>query len=411
MIKKTHTDYVKEAIEYFKNEYDKIKLKGLKYKYELGESSDDLLKLYNIEDCWEDIDIYDYRLEAIKNLESVGFIKNFKIVAGPSQDAYSPSINFAECLIDEEQLLTEGKGTTKNGIENIFTKTQENRYKDSEIERFLNLLSQQFIQSMTYSISDGRLWKKEDIILNEYRIILKYDPIIFKNKNIAKQFKEFNKKFKELFMFIGKTFWYDEGNTFLSLYPDQRHSTKGEDAIFWMEEKIKLDEIIKEFEKEYLELIKQFNTYGVNHNKEEIKVIHEFENSIQEKSLNVNIIKEIISKTKGPKEPNDYQKSKKIEKSFEGLAYWTDGSITFNGKDLILRSQLRDLLRLFISGPNKIMTFDDIKDTIIEAYGRGKTKNSTISKYINELREELKKYTTNIVIKNEKDTGYKIVKI
>ena len=93
------------------------------------------------------------------------------------------------------------------------------------------------------------------------------------------------------------------------------------------------------------------------------------------------------------------------------MSYWTDGSITFKDEDIILRAQLRDLLRLFISNPNKIMTFDDIKDTIIKSENRGKTKNSNISKYVNELESELKKYTNNIIIKNENETGYKIIKV
>lgn len=129
------------------------------------------------------------------------------------------------------------------------------------------------------------------------------------------------------------------------------------------------------------------------------------------KPLEINLTKEIMLKNKKTKEPNDYQKTKKIEKEFNGLSYWTDGSITFKDEDIILRAQLRDLLRLFISNPNKIMTFDDIKDTIIKSENRGKTKNSNISKYVNELERELKKYTNNIIIKNENETGYKIIKV
>ncbi|MEI6352767.1 MAG: winged helix-turn-helix domain-containing protein [Candidatus Nomurabacteria bacterium] len=200
----------------------------------------------------------------------------------------------------------------------------------------------------------------------------------------------------------------------LNSYTIDKNVTKLLDKISKELDDVK--EVFKEIDKDFRKKLSFLETHSKEKQKEEKETTikhehsHKFENSIQEKPLDINIIKETILKNKKTQEPNDYQKIKKIDRNFNGLAYWTDGSITFNNKELILRAQLRDLLRLFISSPNKIMTYDDIKDTIIRAEDRERTKNTTISKYINELKEELKKYTTDIVIKNEKETGYRITK-
>ncbi len=210
-------------------------------------------------------------------------------------------VNFLDKISTEIDALKKTLKVKNNNFnKNILNKKEEiisnlsknetiKRYKDPEIERFLSVLSQNTIEGVTNYLSDGKILIDDNNKLEKYKWILKNDPFIFENESIGKQFEKFNIIFKELQLFMLEKFHDYNQNPFYYLYPDQRHSTKAEDDKFWMENFLELIDINDRFEKEYLELIKQFNTHGTNNGNDTIKIVHKFENSIQEKDIDLNI--------------------------------------------------------------------------------------------------------------------------
>ncbi len=55
--------------------------------------------------------------------------------------------------------------------------------------------------------------------------------------------------------------------------------------------------------------------------------------------------------------------------------------------------------------PNRLLTIDDIRDEIVGADKRKTTPNSTIAKYVSELRNSLKVHFGRDVIFNQKEEG------
>lgn len=107
-----------------------------------------------------------------------------------------------------------------------------------------------------------------------------------------------------------------------------------------------------------------------------------------------------------PKEPNPYIKADITEHTFLEFKCWSDGRITYNQTEMKLRAQLKDLFRLLISRSKSLVTYDDIRDTIIHPKKRKKVSNPSLSKYVNELSSELLKYSAGIVITNVPKEGY-----
>lgn len=99
-------------------------------------------------------------------------------------------------------------------------------------------------------------------------------------------------------------------------------------------------------------------------------------------------------------------KGAKTEITVGKLSSYNDGSIRYGGKILTLRNQLKDLCRLFMSSPKKLMTVDEIKDEIIDGARRSTTKYSTVAKYVSELRKSLKIHFGKDVIINQKEEGW-----
>lgn len=128
---------------------------------------------------------------------------------------------------------------------------------------------------------------------------------------------------------------------------------------------------------------------------------------------NTEKIREIINGTRNIK--NEEEKNKISENADENLkpeiiigklVAYNDGSIRY-GKDIIkMRNQIKDLCRLFIKNPNRLITIDDIKDDIIAANKRNAIAYSTIAKYVSELRNSLKIHFNNDVIFNQKEEGW-----
>lgn len=100
---KTSTDYITEAINYFKNEYNKIRISGISYEYEIGPGIDSLLSMYDIEEVYEDIDETTAKTKAIEQLSKIGFIKEY-VIEEKSKSNEPVGYNYAICTIDESKL-------------------------------------------------------------------------------------------------------------------------------------------------------------------------------------------------------------------------------------------------------------------------------------------------------------------
>lgn len=88
------------------------------------------------------------------------------------------------------------------------------------------------------------------------------------------------------------------------------------------------------------------------------------------------------------------------------LSAYNDGTIRYEKNILEMRNQLKDLCRLFMQYPNRLLTIDDIKDEIIKADRRTLTSFATIAKYVSELHNLLKIHFKKEVIFNQKEEGW-----
>lgn len=88
------------------------------------------------------------------------------------------------------------------------------------------------------------------------------------------------------------------------------------------------------------------------------------------------------------------------------LQAWTDGTIRYDGTIIEIRSQLKELCRLFMENPKRLINADDIKDRIISADKRKFTSTATISKYVSELHNSLKLHFRKDVIFSQKYEGW-----
>jgi hypothetical protein len=91
------------------------------------------------------------------------------------------------------------------------------------------------------------------------------------------------------------------------------------------------------------------------------------------------------------------------------LATYSDGTIGFKGSVIPIRDQLNDLCRMFMSRPNQLVLCDEIRDEIVRAERRERTRFSTIAKYVSELHGLLKPCFGKDVILNHKKEGWRFV--
>jgi len=88
------------------------------------------------------------------------------------------------------------------------------------------------------------------------------------------------------------------------------------------------------------------------------------------------------------------------------LQTFNDGTVRFKGEIISMRGQLKELCRLFMENNQKLVTFDDVRDQIIDSKKRSSIANSTISKYVSELRSKLRKHFGSDVLPNQKKEGW-----
>lgn len=114
-------------------------------------------------------------------------------------------------------------------------------------------------------------------------------------------------------------------------------------------------------------------------------------------------------KTKNSKTVNKpilLTKDLKREVAVGDLALYSDGSIRYKDTIIPLRGQIKDLCRMFMEHPKRLLTKDDIKENIIAADKRKSISKSTISKYVSSLRNSLKVHFKKDVIFSQKQEGW-----
>jgi hypothetical protein len=93
-IPKNSTDYIYEALTFFKNEYNKLKIPGVTYEYYIGE----LMPIGDIID--KDI-YYEDRLKSIERLKDAGIVTQYKVEEMVNDNGIW---SIAMCKIDENKL-------------------------------------------------------------------------------------------------------------------------------------------------------------------------------------------------------------------------------------------------------------------------------------------------------------------
>ena len=133
---KTSTDYIVEVLNFFKDEYNKVRLSGLTYDYSLGENaSSDQTDGYGKEG-------YEDKLRAIIALKDAGVITWYKIEPRVKNEGYYVW-DYAVCKIDESKLMQkEAPKATDAGVQAITKKIihEHTHHFDNSIqEKEINL--------------------------------------------------------------------------------------------------------------------------------------------------------------------------------------------------------------------------------------------------------------------------------
>lgn len=160
---KTATDYILGAVNFFKDEYNKVKLIGLSYEYSLGENRNS--------NQIEGEDFYEEKLQAIEQLKKIGFITEYSIKEKVECDGYYVW-DYAVCKINEGKMMQkEAPPATEAGVQALTKKIiheHTHHFENSIQEKPIDLkhiykenTSQQF-----YITRDGNDFKYKGKMLN-----------------------------------------------------------------------------------------------------------------------------------------------------------------------------------------------------------------------------------------------------
>lgn len=113
---KTSIDFVIEAINHFKNEYNKVRISGLEYEYSLGEN------FARANGDLDDAEEHSGKLKAIEQLKNIGFITEYTIEERVENEGYYVW-DYAICKIDERKInQKEEPQATDAGVEALTKK-------------------------------------------------------------------------------------------------------------------------------------------------------------------------------------------------------------------------------------------------------------------------------------------------
>ena len=115
--KRTLTDHISEAMEYFKSEHSKVKTVGLPYEYDLNSNSSILFHGKDVTEEFNKIDLHEVpskingRTKAIIQLYRDGYIKRFEIKQRPEE--LGVEFDYAICYINEKRMFADLKPNGK----------------------------------------------------------------------------------------------------------------------------------------------------------------------------------------------------------------------------------------------------------------------------------------------------------
>src|SRR5574343_550146 len=131
---KTSTDYIVEALNYFKDEYNKVRINGLTYEYLLGIN----FNKSDYEPQPNEVNHAYYRRIAIERLKEVGFVRDFELEERVVDD-YGNVDDYAICKIDESKLVKEeAPEATNAGVQDVAEKV----IKYEHVHRFENSIQE-----------------------------------------------------------------------------------------------------------------------------------------------------------------------------------------------------------------------------------------------------------------------------
>jgi len=241
------------------------------------------------------------------------------------------------------------------------------------LENFLDALPKDILERLIAQLSERRLSPELSLELEGIRNFLG-DPLsTFSNSKIKKAQQKFNKSFNDIDDF-------------------QLHNFKQHGFNDYC-----LNSNLPKESEEWLKLTRQ------------LKMLTKYLRVDYEDFLKIAIQEISAIKSRGySKEKNPiFTENLKPELSIDKLDAYSDGTIRYNNEILWMRNQMKDLCRLFMEHPNRTLTIDDIKETIICSNKRATTSKGTISKYVSELRRILNPHFGKEVFINQKDEGWR----
>ena len=144
---KTSTDYLMEAVNFFKNEYNKIRLKGVTYEYPMGDN----LTLSNYDPTPDEVNLPYYRRIAIERLHEIGLVTSYEFEERVIDD-YGSVFDYAHCKINEDILIEpqENSKVTQENAEKIVE--QVIRHEHDHKVRFENSIQE---KDMVINVHDA----------------------------------------------------------------------------------------------------------------------------------------------------------------------------------------------------------------------------------------------------------------
>lgn len=155
---KTSTDYIFEAINFFKNEYNKVRISGLTYEYPLGDN----FAQSNFEPEPNEINYAHERRKAVDRLKEVGFIQSYEIDERVIDD-YGNVFDYAICKIDESKITQkEAPPATDAGADSLAQAVVHHEH----VHRFENSIQEKGID-LNHKFEGGKkdgfyITKKDD---------------------------------------------------------------------------------------------------------------------------------------------------------------------------------------------------------------------------------------------------------
>jgi len=133
---KTLADRINWALNFFKEEYNKVRMNGLSYEFSLGEN----IESDQVDDGKDD---YEENLNVIKQLKSAGFIIEYEIIA--KHEGGCVIWDYALCKIDESKLIKSAEPKAKEKVVKqfadkvIYEHTHTHKFENSIQEKPIDI--------------------------------------------------------------------------------------------------------------------------------------------------------------------------------------------------------------------------------------------------------------------------------